>query len=129
GVTGDVRQEPDGLLICVADTGVGIAKENQDRIFEEFQQLVTVGAPQRQGTGLGLTLTRRLAELHGGEVWVDSEPGEGSRFFLGLPASLVEARPIIAQPSDGPLVLVVENNPGRAALLVDTLRQEGYRTE
>jgi CheY-like chemotaxis protein len=60
---------------------------------------------------------------------VEREPGEGSRFFLGLPASLVEARPIIAQPLEGPLVLVIEDNPGTAALLVDTLRQEGHRTE
>jgi CheY-like chemotaxis protein len=84
---------------------------------------------QHQGTGLGLTLTRRLAELHGGRVWVESEPGQGSRFFVGLPGSLLQAPDEAAQPAEGPLVLVVEDNPSAAALLVDTLHGAGYRTE
>jgi signal transduction histidine kinase/CheY-like chemotaxis protein/HAMP domain-containing protein len=124
-----VWQEADRLVICVADTGIGIAPENHEQIFEEFQQLATADGPQRQGTGLGLTLTRRLAELHGGQVWVDSAPGEGSRFYLGLPASLVEVQPAVAQPLEGPLVLVAEDNPSAATLLAETLRREGYRTE
>jgi signal transduction histidine kinase/HAMP domain-containing protein len=96
-VSVDVREEPDRVVICVADTGIGIAPENHERIFDEFQQLDTPDGPQHQGTGLGLTLTRRLAELHGGEIWMESAPGEGSRFFVALPASRLEAPPAATQ--------------------------------
>jgi signal transduction histidine kinase len=74
------------VLVSVTDTGPGIAKEDQERIFEEFQQ-TDVGVQQREGTGLGLALSRRLVELHGGRIWVESEPGHGSRFIFTLPAA------------------------------------------
>jgi signal transduction histidine kinase len=77
-VNGEVR-------VAVADTGPGIRAEDQERIFEEFQQ-TGVGIEQREGTGLGLALSRRLVELHGGRIWVDSEPGKGSTFVFTLPA-------------------------------------------
>jgi CheY-like chemotaxis protein len=113
----------------VADTGIGILGEDQERIFEEFQQLDDPNGRSRQGTGLGLALTRRLAELHGGRVWVDSQPGEGSRFFLELPSGLADEHLVGAsQPAEGELVLVIEDDAGAAALLVDTLRRQGYRT-
>jgi signal transduction histidine kinase len=70
--------------VSVTDTGPGIAAEDQERIFEEFQQ-TDVGAEQREGTGLGLALSRSLVELHGGRIWVESEPGHGSRFVFTLP--------------------------------------------
>jgi signal transduction histidine kinase len=70
--------------VSVADTGPGIAPEDQERIFEEFQQ-TAVGISQREGTGLGLTLSKRLVELHGGRIWVESELGRGSRFIFTLP--------------------------------------------
>jgi signal transduction histidine kinase len=70
--------------VSVTDTGPGIAPEDQERIFEEFQQ-TDVGVQQREGTGLGLALSRRLVELHGGRIWVESEPGHGSRFVFTLP--------------------------------------------
>jgi signal transduction histidine kinase len=76
------------VLLCVADTGIGIAPEDQDRIFEEFQQLDAGRERRRPGTGLGLTLTRRLVERHGGRIWVESEPGAGSRFYIELPRSV-----------------------------------------
>jgi signal transduction histidine kinase len=71
--------------VSVTDTGPGIAPEDQERIFEEFQQ-TDVGVQQREGTGLGLALSRRLVELHGGRIWVESEPGHGSRFVFTLPS-------------------------------------------
>jgi signal transduction histidine kinase len=77
-VNGEVR-------VSVADTGPGIAAEDQARIFEEFQQ-TDVGARQPEGTGLGLALSKRLIELHGGRIWVDSELGSGSMFTFALPA-------------------------------------------
>ena len=77
-VNGEVR-------VSVTDTGPGIAVEDRDRIFEEFQQ-GEAGVEQREGTGLGLALSKRLIELHGGRIWVDSELGKGSTFVFTLPA-------------------------------------------
>ena len=75
----------DGVIrVAVSDTGPGIAPEDQTRIFEEFQQ-TDGGVDQREGTGLGLALSKRLVELHGGRIWVESEPGRGSRFVFTLP--------------------------------------------
>ena len=73
------------VRVSVSDTGPGIAPEDQERIFEEFQQ-ASAGKEQREGTGLGLALSRRLVELHGGRIWVDSELGKGSTFVFTLPA-------------------------------------------
>ena len=72
------------VRVSVTDTGPGIALADQDRIFEEFQQ-TDAGVQQREGTGLGLALSKRLVELHGGRIWVESEPGHGSRFVFTLP--------------------------------------------
>jgi two-component system, NtrC family, sensor kinase len=84
----DVRaRQVDGeIRVSVADTGPGIAAEDHERIFEEFQQ-TEGGVEQREGTGMGLALSRRLVELHGGRIWVDSELGKGSTFVFTLPAS------------------------------------------
>jgi signal transduction histidine kinase len=70
--------------ISVTDTGVGIAPEDQDAIFEEFRQ---VGASDKkvEGTGLGLALSRRFVELHGGRIWVQSQEGVGSTFTFTIP--------------------------------------------
>jgi signal transduction histidine kinase len=74
----------DGMVqVAVADTGPGIAPEDQERIFEEFQQVRRGGG--EDGTGLGLPLSRRLIELHGGRLWVESLPGAGSTFRFTLP--------------------------------------------
>jgi signal transduction histidine kinase len=73
------------IQLAVADTGPGIAPEDLDRIFQEFQQ-TQVGAQHHEGTGLGLALSKRLVELHGGRIWVESELGVGSRFVFTLPA-------------------------------------------
>jgi signal transduction histidine kinase len=71
--------------VSVSDTGPGIAADDQARIFEDFQQ-TDLGARQLEGTGLGLALSKRLIELHGGRIWVDSELGKGSMFTFSLPA-------------------------------------------
>jgi len=76
------------VKISVADTGPGIAPEDHDRIFEEFQQ-TDAGLEQRQGTGLGLALSKRLVELHGGRIWLESELGKGSTFVFTLPGRSV----------------------------------------
>jgi len=76
------------VTVSVADTGPGIAPGDHERIFEEFQQTES-GLEQREGTGLGLALSKRLVELHGGRIWLESEVGKGSTFVFTLPARSV----------------------------------------
>ena len=71
--------------VAVADTGSGIAREDQEMIFEEFQQARGENGSEHEGTGLGLPLARSFIELHGGRLWVESAPGEGSTFRFTLP--------------------------------------------
>jgi signal transduction histidine kinase len=84
----DVRAGPvDGMAeVSVADTGIGIAPEDQEAVFEEFRQVGTV-AKKVEGTGLGLSLSRKFVELHGGRIWAKSEVGVGSTFTFTLPLS------------------------------------------
>jgi signal transduction histidine kinase/CHASE3 domain sensor protein len=76
------------FLVAVSDTGVGIAAEDQARVFEEFQQVDTSSTRKKGGTGLGLAIARRIVELHGGRIWVESTPGQGSTFAFTLPLSV-----------------------------------------
>ncbi len=76
----------DGVVeIAVTDTGIGIAPEDQAAIFEEFRQVGSDETRKQEGTGLGLTLAKKFVELHGGRIWVESEPGRGSTFTFTLP--------------------------------------------
>ena len=76
------------LLVEVGDSGIGIAPENHALIFQEFAQVDSSPSRQHHGTGLGLTIARRLVELHRGRIWLDSELGRGSRFFFTIPLDL-----------------------------------------
>jgi len=78
-------REDGEIVIAVSDDGPGIAPEDQERIFEEFQQAYAGDGQRPEGTGLGLALSRRLVELHGGRIWVESAPGEGSTFTFTIP--------------------------------------------
>ncbi len=73
------------LCVSVVDTGIGIPKAEQESIFEAFHQLPAPTQGVREGTGLGLSITKLLVEQHGGEIWVESEPGKGSRFDFIIP--------------------------------------------
>lgn len=77
------------LQIAVSDTGIGIKPEDMDKLFEAFRQLDASHARRYEGTGLGLALTKRLIELHGGKIWVKSEYGKGSAFSFTLPVKPV----------------------------------------
>jgi signal transduction histidine kinase len=79
------RKEDSHALIAVRDTGIGIAPEDQAAVFEEFRQVGHDYTRKQEGTGLGLALTRKFVELHGGKIWVESEPGEGSTFTFTIP--------------------------------------------
>ena len=81
----DARQTDGSVEISVSDTGVGIAAEDQPKVFEEFRQVGSDYAHKVEGTGLGLTLAKKFVELHGGKIWVESEPGKGSTFTFTLP--------------------------------------------
>ena len=112
-VNGEVR-------VSVADTGPGIASGDHERIFEEFQQ-TDAGLERLEGTGLGLALSKRLVELHGGRIWLESELGKGSTFVFTLPARVGIAM-------TGERILVVEDNEKNMKLFRDVLSATGYRT-
>jgi signal transduction histidine kinase/HAMP domain-containing protein len=82
-----VRSWPDSqeVFVSVKDTGVGIAPEDQERIFEQFEQGSLENGRRPNGAGLGLALSKEFVELHGGRIWVESEPGQGSTFTFTLP--------------------------------------------
>jgi len=80
--------ENGSLLVAVSDTGPGIAKSNQARIFEEFQQAEKLTAAKKGGTGLGLAISKRIIEMHGGSIWVESSPGHGATFLFKIPAKV-----------------------------------------
>jgi signal transduction histidine kinase len=78
--------EPDGgARITVEDTGQGIAPENQSSIFRPYEQAGRATAATLRGTGLGLAISQKFIKMHGGNIWVESVPGKGSRFILTLP--------------------------------------------
>jgi two-component system, NtrC family, sensor kinase len=81
----NARQADSAVEISVSDTGIGIAPEDQAKIFEEFRQVGGDYAHKKEGTGLGLTLAKKFVELHGGRIWVESEVGKGSTFTFTLP--------------------------------------------
>ena len=80
-----VGTSDDAYVVSVTDTGPGIAEADRDKIFEEFQQADTTRAKAKGGTGLGLAISRRIVEMHGGRLWVDSTLGEGSTFSFTVP--------------------------------------------
>jgi signal transduction histidine kinase len=88
GQVGVQARLADGFAeISVTDTGVGIAPEDHEAVFEEFRQVGSDYAKKHEGTGLGLTLSRRFVELHGGKIWVKSQLGEGATFTFTLPVT------------------------------------------
>ncbi|TAN32429.1 response regulator [bacterium] len=138
-VTIQAQRLADAVEVAVADNGIGIAGEDQERVFNEFQQVDSGVGRQQPGTGLGLTLTRRFANLHGGDVRLVSELGKGSVFTLTLPTEPRRAMaPAPAPPAPAgrvsagdhrPLVLVVEDDPGAAELLTRQIERSGFKTE
>ena len=127
------------LVVEVADTGPGVAAEDRQRIFDSFQQGARLPG-QTEGTGLGLTLSKRILELHGGRIWVESEAGKGSTFGFALPAGSGEPAwtsvpqvgldsgiPAELAPGPGPTVVVVEDDRRSFDLLRVYLEAAGAR--
>jgi signal transduction histidine kinase/CheY-like chemotaxis protein len=127
------------LVVTVADTGVGVAAEDRERIFDSFQQ-GTRPSGQAEGTGLGLTLSKRIVELHGGRIWVESDVGKGSTFGFALPtgsdeptltsvpqAGMDSGLTAELAPSPGATVVVVEDDRRSFDLLRAYLEAAGVR--
>lgn len=87
------------LVFSVTDTGIGIPKDKQSRLFEHFFQVDASITRTHGGTGLGLAISRRLAELMGGNIWVDSEPGRGSTFFVSIRVPVVVEEALMQHPA------------------------------
>ena len=114
--------EPELVCFSVVDSGVGIALEDHEAIFDKFRQVGSTTRGVREGTGLGLAIVKRLVEMHGGRIWLESALGKGSRFSFTVP---VDARERQSQP----LVLVVEDEPAARELLSSYLNPLGIKTE
>jgi len=134
------------LAISVKDQGIGIRNEDFERLFQSFQQLENPLTKSHEGTGLGLALVKRLAELHGGGVDVSSNFGKGSCFTIWLPIqpdnnlSAAPVMPVMAGKdslsrmdtianASAPTILVIEDDVQAASLLLLQLEQEGYRCD
>ena len=134
-VRANLADDGSRFRLDVEDTGIGIAPEDFERLFVEFQQLDAGVAKKHAGTGLGLALCKRLAEAQGGTVGVSSVPGKGSTFYALLPmsaGSVIAPLPCSGLPGayeGSPVVLVVEDNARDRALLVRTLVAAGYAVD
>jgi len=96
----DSSLEGENLVISVSDTGIGISPENQKKLFQEFFQVKSGAVDKTPGTGLGLAITKRIIELHGGRIWVESR-GEicGSKFTFTIPVKPVNAGHKVQEPT------------------------------
>ena len=137
-VSVDIERLGDYALVKVHDTGVGIAPEQHESIFEEFKQIIDSDSEVRNGTGLGLAITKKLVEQHGGQIKVESELGRGSRFSFTLPLAkadslLIEHTEVSAGPeptqSSSPVILIIDDDPVATELLSQIVRSAGYRVE
>jgi CheY-like chemotaxis protein len=105
------------VQVSVTDTGCGIPQDEHERIFDRLYQIKTGDATTEQGVGLGLYLCRELVQLHGGNIWVESEPGKGSTFSFVLPGSqhLIQSN-----------VLIIDDDPDTLPMLRELLSAEHY---
>ncbi len=124
------------ILFSVEDTGIGIPAEYHETIFREFSQVENPLQEKHRGTGLGLPLCRNLALLLGGRIWVESEPGKGSRFYAAIPpvyvgesaaAGVVERESLPAPEFGRAPVLILEDNPETAHLCESYLRNTEFQ--
>jgi signal transduction histidine kinase len=135
------RRELNGveqLVVAVHDTGIGMSKDHMSRLFQPFVQADPSITQQYGGTGLGLTITRRLAQLLGGDVSVKSVLGQGSSFTLHVPADFGDAATALGAAAkvdeiqgaeDAPLVIVIEDEPDARELAARALTRAGFAVQ
>ena len=124
--------EGGSIRLMVGDTGIGIASADQEEIFESFRQASATTKGVREGTGLGLAITKRLVEQHGGKIWVESELGKGSRFYITFPAVHAEAghaqAEAVTEPErTAPLVLTASPQAAFRDGISQSLEQAGFK--
>jgi signal transduction histidine kinase len=127
-VSAELSDDSKAIVFKVADTGIGIEPENQERIFQEFGQLDSPIQRRVKGTGLGLPLSRRLAELLGGSLTVESTPGVGSTFCATIPIvypGLPEL--VVRSVEEKPLILLIDDEEIARYIFRNWLSQVGYR--
>ena len=119
------------VLLSVADTGIGIMQQSQRAIFEAFRQGDGSSVREYEGTGLGLAISERLISLHRGFIWVDSEVGAGSTFYvlLPMPPVVMTTQEFTAADDGTPLVLVLDDDTAALQLMEDYLTSGGYRVK
>ena len=119
------------IHFCVRDTGIGIVKEKQDMVFGAFTQADSSTTRKYGGTGLGLAITKRLIDLMGGKLWLESEPGVGSAFHFTIRFELASAQPTPFYPDPKILshasILVVDDNETNRIILVEMLGRWGMQ--
>jgi PAS domain S-box-containing protein len=132
-VTIRARQDGEEVVVSVHDTGIGIAPEDQEKLFTKFYRVDSSLTRDIGGTGLGLSICKSVVELLGGEVGCESEAGEGSTFWFTLPIASCELvrKPELEGPleSAGGLVLVVDREPSTCDLIGTYLTKKGYDVE
>ena len=121
------------VTTCVADSGIGVAPEDQSKLFQRFFRADNSSTREAGGTGLGLVIAKTLIELMGGAIWLESEPGRGSRFYFTLPLFLETGNapaPLpVALPERGiGLVLIVDDDAYVRSLIRHALHRRGYGT-
>lgn len=123
------RSEGNYVLVAVRDTGIGLAPEEQAQLFTKFYRARNALTQEVGGTGLGLTITRSLIEMHGGTIDVTSAPGSGSTFAFTLPTTErpVEQKELLPTARTSGCVLVVEDDPDIAHLIQRYLEHAGYQ--
>ncbi len=132
GVTITARQVEGRLRVAVQDTGIGIAPHEIPRVFEEFGQVDGSRTRRQEGTGLGVPLSKRLVESHGGRMWLESRPGVGSTFYFDIPIATANiGSPVMTTATElapalsRKLALVYEPDP----LLLRTIRRHLHRCD
>ncbi len=136
----EAERQDSKVLVSVSDTGSGIPQDKLEEMFEPFTQVDSSSTREHEGTGLGLTITRSFVDLHGGEVWAESEVGVGSTFYFTLPIEgpseeeeeeeADEEQSAASQEVDekeGKLVLCVDDDEGVIKLFRRYLSQQGYQ--
>jgi CheY-like chemotaxis protein len=148
-VTVKVFNKDGDITVGITDTGIGIAAEDHDKVFEQFKQVGDTLTDKPKGTGLGLPICKEIVERHGGKIWLESEFGQGSTFYFTLPGNIEEGKPVRHMHLDGLLrrlkervevsqptatnsnatILVVDDDDGIRSLLKQELSEAGYTIE